>query len=722
MYSQQSYGALPSAHPHPSVYPGDQSAFMGQQPNHTVGAWGQQPQPQMIPSSAGPTTDPTLPPGWIKQWNQQYQTWFFVFTLTQPPISQWTHPGSAPSPPGPPPLLSRGQPYDSYMSASANGPPPAGSYHSATPPVTTGTAPTPAYGSAAPATRQVMSTSNVGQAKAKAGPSGLMTAGMGAMGGLALGGLMSHEWQEHQHREHRREDEAYASGFQQGEHQREYDHDRAIENSSNNYEQADDTDQGSELKSMEMEGNQLKNQIRSLSVPGISAPSLQVKSQLEELYDVLMTPIQDRIFRLSGLGSSTTSVTGKTSTETPEHATSALIPSSNSRDLAITQILDDENLPTTTSRDRRSTSPKSLKAHVDAIGISLEKLGIQSSRIKGELDGVELEHVKDILDHERRKIWTSLETKLINFESWSPRWRRTPVNQAEMEFKLEFLRSLFLLGDFIHKYKLLSAKSFDKIKLFNVECVLANTQSYTELLLYIEGNKFFDEAETVIPQIDFITTSPTFKHFHRSIKALPTQYHIYLVYGVLQALTYHGPRYFDDSKLEASYGFSHVCEGFREPQFLVGAQHLAERLTKTPELDYRADEGDLQRIDLIEDLIDFFQDPPRTSLSDQERLEFQLIFMFWILKQLEYMRSYLKFHQTRSRDPVAYSKSVKQETFSMMFNDKSRENEDLRQWIRTVPLALFHQNSWLDRLGFGPLDCFGFRRPPNLNLWMGEKP
>ncbi|KAI7966205.1 hypothetical protein MJO29_001953 [Puccinia striiformis f. sp. tritici] len=244
MYSQQSYGALPSAHPHPSVYPGDQSAFMGQQPNHTVGAWGQQPQPQMIPSSAGPTTDPTLPPGWIKQWNQQYQTWFFVFTLTQPPISQWTHPGSAPSPPGPPPLLSRGQPYDSYMSASANGPPPAGSYHSATPPVTTGTAPTPAYGSAAPATRQVMSTSNVGQAKAKAGPSGLMTAGMGAMGGLALGGLMSHEWQEHQHREHRREDEAYASGFQQGEHQREYDHDRAIENSSNNYEQADDTDQG----------------------------------------------------------------------------------------------------------------------------------------------------------------------------------------------------------------------------------------------------------------------------------------------------------------------------------------------------------------------------------------------------------------------------------------------------------------------------------------------
>ncbi|KAH9464441.1 hypothetical protein Pst134EA_002888 [Puccinia striiformis f. sp. tritici] len=500
-----------------------------------------------------------------------------------------------------------------------------------------------------------------------------------------------------------------------------------------------------ELKSMEMEGNQLKNQIRSLSVPGISAPSLQVKSQLEELYDVLMTPIQDRIFRLSGLGSSTTSVTGKTSTETPEHATSALIPSSNSRDLAITQILDDENLPTTTSRDRRSTSPKSLKAHVDAIGISLEKLGIQSSRIKGELDGVELEHVKDILDHERRKIWTSLETKLINFESWSPRWRRTPVNQAEMEFKLEFLRSLFLLGDFIHKYKLLSAKSFDKIKLFNVECVLANTQSYTELLLYIEGNKFFDEAETVIPQIDFITTSPTFKHFHRSIKALPTQYHIYLVYGVLQALTYHGPRYFDDSKLEASYGFSHVCEGFREPQFLVGAQHLAERLTKTPELDYRADEGDLQRIDLIEDLIDFFQDPPRTSLSDQERLEFQLI--FYVLdfvdkyyqpiieamerrqelrllfrKQLEYMRSYLKFHQTRSRDPVAYSKSVKQETFSMMFNDKSRENEDLRQWIRTVPLALFHQNSWLDRLGFGPLDCFGFRRPPNLNLWMGEKP
>ncbi|KAA1101457.1 hypothetical protein PGT21_020567 [Puccinia graminis f. sp. tritici] len=238
MYSQQSYGVLHHANPHPSGYPGDPSAYMTQVQNHSSAApWGpQHQQQQMIPSSAGPVSDPTLPAGWIKQWNQQYQAWFFVNTFAQPPLSQWIHPGPVLPPAGPPPMA-----YGNYPARNPNGPAPTGAYQSTTQQANNGAAGTQGYnGSAAPATKQLTATNNAGANKSNSAASRIMAAGMGAMGGLALGGLINHEWKEHQHREHKRENEAYASGYQQGESQREYDH-----NNNNNisYQEVDDSDQ-----------------------------------------------------------------------------------------------------------------------------------------------------------------------------------------------------------------------------------------------------------------------------------------------------------------------------------------------------------------------------------------------------------------------------------------------------------------------------------------------
>ncbi|KAJ7638369.1 hypothetical protein FB45DRAFT_902627 [Roridomyces roridus] len=56
--------------------------------------------------SGNPDTRP-LPPGWITEFDRNYNAWFYVNTTAQPPVTTWVHPGAAPppfSPPaGPPP-------------------------------------------------------------------------------------------------------------------------------------------------------------------------------------------------------------------------------------------------------------------------------------------------------------------------------------------------------------------------------------------------------------------------------------------------------------------------------------------------------------------------------------------------------------------------------------------------------------------------------------------
>ncbi|KAJ6612147.1 hypothetical protein B0H10DRAFT_326951 [Mycena sp. CBHHK59/15] len=59
------------------------------------------------PSYGGPPVNPDrrqLPPGWITQFDSNYNAWFYVNTLVQPPVTTWVHPLGAPaSPAGPPP-------------------------------------------------------------------------------------------------------------------------------------------------------------------------------------------------------------------------------------------------------------------------------------------------------------------------------------------------------------------------------------------------------------------------------------------------------------------------------------------------------------------------------------------------------------------------------------------------------------------------------------------
>ncbi|KIO30887.1 hypothetical protein M407DRAFT_143627 [Tulasnella calospora MUT 4182] len=58
----------------------------------------------MSNSSRNPDTR-TLPPGWIEQYDKNYDAWFYVNTAANPPVTSWEHPAKNAylPPPGPPP-------------------------------------------------------------------------------------------------------------------------------------------------------------------------------------------------------------------------------------------------------------------------------------------------------------------------------------------------------------------------------------------------------------------------------------------------------------------------------------------------------------------------------------------------------------------------------------------------------------------------------------------
>ncbi|EPT03166.1 hypothetical protein FOMPIDRAFT_1035543 [Fomitopsis schrenkii] len=99
-----------------------------------------------------------LPPGWIAQWDSNYNAWFYVNTQDNPPRSSWVHPLGPPGsptpqssyapPPGPPPPNSRGAYSPGYGGSPAPGPQRYDGYASTPSPGYGG--PSPGYGGPPP--------------------------------------------------------------------------------------------------------------------------------------------------------------------------------------------------------------------------------------------------------------------------------------------------------------------------------------------------------------------------------------------------------------------------------------------------------------------------------------------------------------------------------------------------------------------------------------------
>ncbi|KAI9628071.1 hypothetical protein KEM48_011855 [Puccinia striiformis f. sp. tritici PST-130] len=140
---------------------------------------------------------------------------------------------------------------------------------------------------------------------------------------------------------------------------------------------------------------------------------------------------------------------------------------------------------------------------------------------------------------------------------------------------------------------------------------------------------------------------------------------------------------------------------------------LSQALMRTPDMDHRGNYKSHSVVDLIAELTKFFQEPLVRELSDETMIDREQIPTIFP-KQMQYMRSYLRFFHKQYENPAGFKYSIKDTAFIKMGQGRSSKNASLRQWIRDVPLILFPHVGWRDRLGL--------QRSPNIkyNLWMCE--
>ncbi|KAI9618206.1 hypothetical protein H4Q26_012559 [Puccinia striiformis f. sp. tritici PST-130] len=335
------------------------------------------------------------------------------------------------------------------------------------------------------------------------------------------------------------------------------------------------------------------------------------------------------------------------------------------------------------------------------------------------------------MDDESIRIWNSVEERLAEFGSGSTRIA-TP---SEGEFIADFLRTYYLLGDYVYTHGLLPANVIAKMKLFNFPTLADRINLYIRALCRAH-DYYFDEASSVIPQMEFLTTGRSVAHFHRSLKGevlalfrlmqflfsvpppartcdgstiffgpflelfclnpLHPKYHSAIVYLAVRATINAAP-------LELSQGlsrgsFSWLCAGFVQLTFFNRAEHLSSALMRTPDMDHR---GNYKSHSVV----------PSTDHQDDDR---QGADPNNFPKQMQYMRSYLRFFHKQYENPAGFKYSIKDTAFIKMGQGRSSKNASLRQWIRDVPLILFPHVGWRDRLGL--------QRSPNIkyNLWMCE--
>ncbi|KAI9614573.1 hypothetical protein KEM48_005947 [Puccinia striiformis f. sp. tritici PST-130] len=157
------------------------------------------------------------------------------------------------------------------------------------------------------------------------------------------------------------------------------------------------------------------------------------------------------------------------------------------------------------------------------LGRLVELFARRSSK-KPELD----EELREIIMTDVIPVWKDLQEKFINVACRSP--------EKEPEIKLNFLKSLFVLGDYFHKNKLVSPRTMERAEIFKPHVIVNLVDFYLQLLIQSKGNKLFESSEWVTPQIDLLIDNPSLSHFRRSIQALDHETQTYLVYRTLRSV------------------------------------------------------------------------------------------------------------------------------------------------------------------------------------------
>ncbi|KAA1064823.1 hypothetical protein PGT21_015840 [Puccinia graminis f. sp. tritici] len=135
--------------------------------------------------------------------------------------------------------------------------------------------------------------------------------------------------------------------------------------------------------------------------------------------------------------------------------------------------------------------------------------------------------IKRIVASEVVPIWEYLQEKFIKFKC---------KGEDDADIKLKYLKSLFLLGDYIYKNKLLKGKPTGEIEIFKPDTIINLVNFHVQLLIISQGKRLFESPEWVTPQIDLLISDPSLKHFHRSIKGLEKTKKNFLEYLILRSI------------------------------------------------------------------------------------------------------------------------------------------------------------------------------------------
>ncbi|KAH9442316.1 hypothetical protein Pst134EB_028571 [Puccinia striiformis f. sp. tritici] len=457
---------------------------------------------------------------------------------------------------------------------------------------------------------------------------------------------------------------------------------------------------------------------------------LEIQYQLEQLLHGLKPSILERVRRLSGLGPSLATVQFKLDIEGKEgDVISSLKP-------AAARITNDKHRPNAgiDSRSGLSRSMAALHLDSDTGGKALNPDMIKTSTgnsVKEQKDNRRYEFYDDILGvlkermlHKEMTIWNSLQTSLIGFQA------RNHLVKTDAKFLLGFLKILYRLRDLIHEYRLMPTNFINNLEISKPQTLFNMVEYYIELSFSKWQGKFFEIPGSLIPQLEFLTTRLSAKHFSRSINDLGAKHQRDIVYLVLTSILRHEPCDSPDS----SQSFTRIREEILHGDFLGEVDRLSSA-SKRSELgiDVLADIQNHRIVGLIKSMVHLFQNPSRTSIGRTERLHYQLV--FYIIdfiekyhqpifnkivseggtsvlfeKQLKYMRAYLKSFQTSFEDWNYFMKPESDKTFQTMTRTSLHEDPSLHHWITTITHYKFKHNDLIR----GVMYTY-----PRLSHWMG---
>ncbi|KAH9451103.1 hypothetical protein Pst134EB_018601 [Puccinia striiformis f. sp. tritici] len=129
------------------------------------------------------------------------------------------------------------------------------------------------------------------------------------------------------------------------------------------------------------------------------------------------------------------------------------------------------------------------------------------------------------------------------------------------------------------EYRPMPSKLIKSSKIFQLKYLMEMVEFHIDLLFLKNGQKFFDSPDSVIPQLEFMTTGLAFKHFHGFIEALSVKDKKQVVYVALKTTLSHVTECFPQ-KGQLSRTFLMYREMFLRTGFPREADLLATDLKK----------------------------------------------------------------------------------------------------------------------------------------------